>query len=413
MLILLSAINRIAFTIGDVQVAWYGIIIVSAMLLGLVYLMWQCTAIGLNRDDAVEFFLWVIPLAVIFARILYVVVRPDEYFPWNSWDDFVNAIAIWDGGITIIGGILGGMIGAGIFSYRMRKKANFGQILDLIIVPVLLGQVIGRIGNFINQEAFGKPSYLLGIPEKFPFSIYIDNPSGVSAEYRDLVYDNVPGWFAATFFYEMVWNFIGAVICFVVWKKNKKFPGILGIFYFFWYFLGRGLLEFVRIDSVPVTQVACFVMAPVALIFGVLYVLSRENQLDFRKVNNAFESGTLASTELTSLEIKNYRFAAKWLMKNGKFAKKFYGVDEITVADTSDGNYIKKVKKPKQKAEETENLAGNQIENKTDNLAENKTDNQVENKTENLADNPIDNQTENPTDSQVDSQADNQEENKD
>lgn len=350
--ILLSAIDRIAFRIGGLEVAWYGIIIVCAMLFGLLYIIWQCRQINLTTDDAVEYFLWLIPLAIIFARLLYVAVRPDEYFVASEWKEdfggsFVNAIAIWDGGITIIGGILGGLIGLSIFSYRMRNKANFGQIMDLVVVPLLMGQVIGRLGNFINQEAFGLPAKMLGIPEKFPFSIYIDNPSGVGAEYADTVYENVPGWFAATFFYEMVWNLIGVAICFVVWKKNKKFPGMLGIFYFFWYFLGRGILEFVRIDAVPVTKIACFIMAPLALVVGVLYIVSRLNQLDFRKVNDAFKAGTLSTTELTALEVKNYLFGVKFLQKSSILAWKFYRVDSIIVADLSDGNYVKKIKKTK------------------------------------------------------------------
>lgn len=340
---MLSAINRIAFTIGDVEVAWYGILIVSGMLLGLLYLISQCSRIKLTTDDAVEYFLWLIPLAVIFARILYVAVRPEVYFPIENWDDFVNAIAIWDGGITIIGGILGGLIGLSVFSYRMRKKANFGQIMDLVIVPLLIGQIVGRIGNFINQEAFGKPIVDAAF-QKFPFAIWIDNPSGVESEYADLVYSNVPGWFAATFFYEMVWNTIGALIFFFIWRKNKKYPGILGICYFFWYFLGRGLLEFIRIDAVPITQIACFVLVPTALIAGLVYILIKNSIISFRKVNDAWSSGVLSQTELTDFDVKNYDFAMKWLSKSSMVAWKFYGVDKITVADLSEGNYIIKEK---------------------------------------------------------------------
>ena len=192
---LLSAIDRIAFRIGSIEVAWYGILIVLGMLTGLFIVVSQVKRINLNFDDAVEFFLWVIPIAVVMARLLYVMVRPDEYFnsaDWkeNSTDAFVRMIAIWDGGITIIGGILGGLVGVILFWIRKRKKANFGQIVDLIVPALLVGQLFGRVGNFINQEAFGKPASMLGIPEKFPFSVYIDNPSGVEPEYRDLVYSN-------------------------------------------------------------------------------------------------------------------------------------------------------------------------------------------------------------------------------
>ena len=335
---LLSAIDRIAFRIGSVEVAWYGILIVLGMLTGLLIVVSQVKRINLNFDDAVEFFLWVIPLAVVMARLLYVMVRPEEYFnsaDWkeNSTDAFVNMIAIWDGGITIIGGILGGLVGVILFWIRKRKKANFGQIVDLVVPALLVGQLFGRVGNFINQEAFGKPASMLGIPEKFPFSVYIDNPSGVEPEYHDLVYSNTPGWFAATFFYEMCWNAIGAAIAFVVWRKNKRYPGILAFFYFFWYFLGRGLLEYVRIDAVPVTQIACFVVVPFAVVLAGAFILACENHMAFKKINNAMKDGIFGDVYFSNWEVKNYLVSVKIIEKCGKVARKFYGIDDtFTVA---------------------------------------------------------------------------------
>ena len=335
---LLSAIDRIAFRIGSVEVAWYGILIVLGMLTGLLIVLSQCKRINLNFDDAIEFFLWVIPLAVVMARLLYVMVRPEEYFnsaDWkeNSTDAFVNMIAIWDGGITIIGGILGGLVGVILFWIRKRKKANFGQIVDLVVPALLVGQLFGRVGNFINQEAFGKPASMLGIPEKFPFSVYIDNPSGVEPEYHDLVYSNTPGWFAATFFYEMCWNAIGAAIAFVVWRKNKRYPGILAFFYFFWYFLGRGLLEYVRIDAVPITQIACFVVVPFAVVLAGAFILACENHMAFKKINNAMKDGIFGDVYFSNWEVKNYLVSVKIIEKCGKVARKFYGIDDtFTVA---------------------------------------------------------------------------------
>ena len=306
--------------------------------MSLLIVLSQVKRINLNFDDAIEFFLWVIPLAVVMARLLYVMVRPEEYFnsaDWkeNSTDAFVNMIAIWDGGITIIGGILGGLVGVILFWIRKRKKANFGQIVDLVVPALLVGQLFGRVGNFINQEAFGKPASMLGIPEKFPFSVYIDNPSGVEPEYHDLVYSNTPGWFAATFFYEMCWNAIGAAIAFVVWRKNKRYPGILAFFYFFWYFLGRGLLEYVRIDAVPVTQIACFVVVPFAVVLAGAFILACENHMAFKKINNAMKDGIFGDVYFSNWEVKNYLVSVKIIEKCGKVARKFYGIDDtFTVA---------------------------------------------------------------------------------
>lgn len=304
---------RVAFEIGSLTVRWYGLIIVIAMLLGLFYVCLNAKKINLSTDDGVELFLWVIPLAVIFARILYVFPgRIDEYFPWRSWDDFVNAIAIWDGGITIIGGLLGGAIGVILFSVRHRKQTTFLNVADLIVVPLLTGQIIGRLGNFINQEAFGLP-----ILDKrfqcFPFGVYITEPSGVSPEFQGIVSANTPGWFCATFFYEMVWNFIGLVACFIFWQKgkNKKYPGLMIIFYFFWYFLGRVWLEQLRLDAVPVTTVACAVIIPISFLLGVLYVIYRNSKLSYKRVRALAEEGRLEGQAFTAFDIKNYAFVGK------------------------------------------------------------------------------------------------------
>ena len=340
---LLSAINKIAFTIGNLEVAWYGIIIVIGMIAGLTIICFECKRVNLNVDDAVELFLWVIPLAVVFCRVFYVGARPDVYFPVESWSDFVDLIAIWDGGITIIGGLVGGLIGASIFAYRMRRKCNFGNVVDLIVVPLLTGQIIGRLGNFVNQEAFGIPITDPRL-QTFPFAVWIDQPQGVEPEYHDLVYSNVPGWFAATFFYEMVWNFIGACIFFAIWRKNKRFPGILGFCYFFWYFLGRAWLESLRIDAVPVTQVACIVVVPVALLLGAAYILVCMSRQSFRKVNNAVKDGRLGITELDSFDVANYKFALRRIAKGGAFFRRFYEADDVPVAKLDDGDYNKKVR---------------------------------------------------------------------
>ena len=159
--ILATAENpREAFRIGSLSVEWYGLIIVIGMIIGLAYACWQSKKIGITADDTVELFLWLIPLAIVFARLLYVLPRFDEYFGDNGlkgWDKFVNIIAIWKGGITIIGGLVGGLLGAVFFSLRHKKQTNFLNVVDLVVVPVFLGQIIGRWGNFVNQEAFGLP----------------------------------------------------------------------------------------------------------------------------------------------------------------------------------------------------------------------------------------------------------------
>ncbi len=310
---------RVAFQIGSLSVEWYGLIIVCGMIVALFYAIWQSPKINIKRDDTIELFLWLVPLAIVFARLLYVIPRWEEYFGDNGLegvDKFVNIIAIWKGGITIIGGLVGGLIGAVGFTLRHRKKTNFCNVIDLVVVPVLIGQIVGRWGNFVNQEAFGLPIANEKL-QCFPFGVYITDPSGIEPEFRQTVLDHIAAgdggnWFCATFFYESVWNIIGAVICVAMWRKDlqKKYPGILMAFYLFWYCIGRFWLEYLRMDAVPVTRIACLIVAILALVVGTIYIVARTSQLAYRKVKTLVDEHKLEGAILTDYEVKNYKKVA-------------------------------------------------------------------------------------------------------
>ena len=315
---------KVAFEIGNLTVQWYAVFIVTGMLLGLLYACWQAKKVGLTSDDVVELFLWLIPLAIVFARLLYVVPRWDEYFGNNGYhglEKFVHIIAIWEGGITIIGGLVGGLLGAIFFTLRHKKQTNYLNVIDLVVVPVFIGQIIGRWGNFVNQEAFGLPITNPKL-QFFPFGVLIDSPSGVSNEFYDVVHKHIAAggganWFCATFFYEGVWNTIGALICVAMWRKDyqKKYPGILMLFYLFWYCIGRFWLEFLRMDAVPVTKPACLAVALIALAIGIVYVIARNSQLAYRRVRGLVQTGAIGGAILTDYEVRNYKLVGKFFEK--------------------------------------------------------------------------------------------------
>lgn len=258
-------VDSVAFSIGGFEVQWYGIFITCAMLIGLLIGTRRCKRLNISSDDMLAAFLWAIPLAIFGARLGYVVSRYEMYFtsPYD-WEAFVNTIAIWKGGLTIMWGVpfgvLGGMIWAKI------HKINFIRVADLVLPVVLLCQALGRWGNFFNQELYGQmitnPSL-----QWFPMAVYI---SGEGA------------WFQATFFYEMVLNIIGFfVISYVATHVDKKGIGILG--YIVWYCSVRGGLEFIRddgassFDQVNVVAILCFVMVAIALITAtVLLVIDKK-----------------------------------------------------------------------------------------------------------------------------------------
>lgn len=310
---------REAFRIGSLSVEWYGLIIVIGMIVGLAYACWQSKKVGLTPDDIIELFLWLIPLAIVFARLLYVLPRFDEYFGnklLHGWEKFVHIIAIWEGGITIIGGLLGGLIGAVFFSLRHKKQTNFLNVVDLVVVPVFLGQIIGRWGNFVNQEAFGLPITNKAL-QFFPFGVYITDANGVSGDFKTIVDQHIAAggggnWFCATFFYEGVWNAIGVAIAVAFWRKDyqKKYPGILMIFYLFWYCLGRFWLEFLRMDAVPVTKTACIIVSVIALVIGIVYVIARNSKLAYSRLRALASSGEKGAY-VSEYEIANYERIGK------------------------------------------------------------------------------------------------------
>lgn len=338
---IISAIDRIAFRIGNIEVAWYGLLITMGMILALVIVCLHMKSLGLHADDGIEIFLWVVPLGVICARLLYVFVRPDEYFyHWTSFDDFVNMIAIWEGGLTIIGGIIGGIAGIIIFWFRHRKQLSLGMCLDTAVVPVLLAQAIGRIGNFINQEAFGIAITKASM-QHFPIAIYITDPSGVSPEYAAEVwgYINENGggyWFAATFFYELVWNLIGAIMFAIILKKNKKAAGILAFCYIAWECIIRALNEYIRVDAVPITQVLCWTMLPITIIAGAIFLFYRLSKVSYNKMKFATEAGTITKIKVTKFDVWNYTFVGKLVNSekgSAKFFEKLYNISADKIYD--------------------------------------------------------------------------------
>lgn len=252
-------VESVAFYIGDKPIAWYGIIITSAMLIGLIVGIIRAKRIKLVADDVVELFLFVIPLAIIGARIGYVMVRP-EYFPSPfTWDDFVNAIAIWDGGLTIITGVPFGILGA--FIWSKFRKVNLIDVMDIILPVALLSQGLGRWGNFMNQEIYGAP-ITNPAHQWFPLAVYITREHG---------------FFQATFFYEMALDILFFIIIMII-SRRLKVRGGGTLMYMFAYPFIRFILEFLRDDGdlyakFNYTQWGCFAVAIISLVWLIALIV--------------------------------------------------------------------------------------------------------------------------------------------
>ena len=211
-----------AFNVLGKDIYWYGIIIAAGFLLAVIYAMRRAPSFGLTEDNILDMLFVAVPLAIVCARLYYCI------FYWDLYRD--NPIAIlyvWEGGLAIYGGVIGAVIGVAIFC--RVKKLPIGPLLDVGSLGLLIGQMIGRWGNFMNREAHG------AITDGF-FKMGIADAAGNVTYYQP------------TFLYESVWNLVGFVALHF-YSKRRKFDGEVFLLYLAWYGLGRAWIEGLRTDS--------------------------------------------------------------------------------------------------------------------------------------------------------------------
>ena len=217
-------LNRVACTVLGKDIYWYGIIICAGFILAALYVNSRTKDFGITSDNLMDCLIICVPLGIICARIYYVV------FEWSYYAEHPSEIiAIWKGGIAIYGGIIGTLIG--LFVYSRVKKLSFASLCDLAAFGLLIGQCIGRWGNFVNGEAHGGPTIL-------PWGMTIDGGSMVHP----------------TFFYESLWNLIGFILLHF-YSKKRKFKGEMALLYVAWYGAGRAWIEGLRTDSLYIGPV--------------------------------------------------------------------------------------------------------------------------------------------------------------
>jgi len=215
------------FTIFGLEIKFYGLIIASAMLIAVFLTQHLAKKRGINPDDIIILALMVIPCSILGARLYYCIFSDTHYTFTTFWQ-------IRNGGLAIYGGIIGGAIAIVLFAIIKKDFKLIIKLFDIIAPSLILGQAMGRWGNFFNQEAYG---YLVTNPkwQWFPFAVKIDTLSGFQ-------------WHLATFFYESLWNVIGFVLLLIVLKKYKQLGTATG-FYLAYYGLGRVWIEGLRTDS--------------------------------------------------------------------------------------------------------------------------------------------------------------------
>lgn len=230
----IQPIDPIAIALGPLQVHWYGVIIGLAIILALYIAVRETEKRGLDKDVFMDLMLWAIPIAILSARLYYVI------FEWNYYSQNPGEIiAIWNGGLAIHGALIGGVITAIVFT--KKKQVSFWQLVDIAAPSIILGQAIGRWGNFINQEAHGGEvtrAFLenLQLPEFIINQMYING-----------------AYYHPTFLYESIWNFVGFILLMLLRKVNLR-RGEMFLSYVIWYSVGRFFIEGMRTDSLMLTE---------------------------------------------------------------------------------------------------------------------------------------------------------------
>ena len=237
--------------IGPFSFHLYGLIIGLGLMMAVLYGWQRCRQFGLKTDDITDGVLWVVPFAVLCARAYYCI------FEWEQFaDDPISALYIWNGGLAIYGGIIGAVIGIAVYCYF--RKLKFAAVLDLVLLGFLIGQAMGRWGNFFNREAFGAET------EVFIRMGLLNSATGVTTYHHP------------TFLYESLWNVAGFVLLHFLSKK-RQYDGQIALGYVLWYGLGRTFIEGLRTDSLMwgdlrVSQILAGVTAIAAAV--ALFVLS-------------------------------------------------------------------------------------------------------------------------------------------
>ena len=244
------------FTVFGRSIYLYGVIIALGFILAILYCSKRAPEFGLKADDFYDFMIWLIPCSILGARLYYVLFQGEYYFSHPK-----EILAIWQGGLAIYGGIIAGILTC-CFVCR-KKKISLFAMLDLCCMGLLIGQSLGRWGNFFNREAFGAETDIfcrMGLTAPDGSTIFVH----------------------PTFLYESLWNLVG--LAFLIWftkKGKRRYNGQCILIYFFWYGLGRAWIEGLRTDSLYIGSTGIRVSQALSIVLVltsfVMLFLNRHN----------------------------------------------------------------------------------------------------------------------------------------
>ena len=268
-------LDRVAFELFGLPIYWYGIIIACGFLLAVVFCYKMAPRFGIKSDDVIDLLFPAVPLAIVGARLYYVIFYLDLYRREDGSYDFLEMLDIRDGGLAIYGGVIAAALTLIVFC--RVTTIDFYAFADLGVFGLLIGQCVGRWGNFVNVEAYGGPTDL---PWRMGIDAYVDG----AWQYLEV---------HPTFLYESLWNLLGfLLLLLVVLRGKRRFDGEIMWGYFLWYGVGRGLIEGLRTDSlylfgtsIRVSQALGFASALVAAAVLIYYLCFRRHRPEELYVN--------------------------------------------------------------------------------------------------------------------------------
>lgn len=256
--------NAIFLDLGVIQIYWYSVLIFLALLVGGTLALKESKKFGLPEDFMINLFFYLIPIAILGARLYFVAFHWDYYS-----QNFIEIFKIWEGGLAIHGALLAGLLWVAFYTH----KHNFStmRILDILVVSLLVGQAIGRWGNFMNGEAYG-PVTTLAFLQSLHLPQFIIDGMNIGGVYHQ-----------PTFLYESIWCFIGFIVILFYRRGTYRKKGDMLAFYLMWYGVGRFFIEGLRTDSLMLGSIKMAQLVSIIMIvLGVLMFIKRrkESKLD-------------------------------------------------------------------------------------------------------------------------------------
>lgn len=264
--------NSILFDFGFITIRWYSVFIFLALLIGGSLAIREAKRFRIPEDFMINMFFFLVPIALIGARLYYVFFHWD-YYSENLFDIF----KVWEGGLAIHGGILFGLIWVWIYSRKYKVRTS--RITDILCVSLIIGQAIGRWGNFMNSEAYG-PEVSLSFLEGLHLPQFI-----IDGMYIDGFYHH------PTFLYESLWCFLGFILLLIYRRRKYTKIGQTTSLYLIWYGIGRFLIESLRTDSLMLGNFkAAQIVSLFMIVIGLIYFIKLQVKSKFANRYNDWEN---------------------------------------------------------------------------------------------------------------------------